>query len=128
MSVEEGFDLDRVMVRVWRFLWILAAAGAIVVSGWLGMGAGSSFLFGAVISAISLHLTHRLVMSIGKPAGSQPATGKSVLLGMRWLLIAGFFYVMMKFLGLHISAALCGMLVAAGAAILEILYELILGK
>lgn len=126
MSVE-SFDLDRALMRVWRFLWILAAAGTIVASGWMGVSVGSSFLFGAVISAISLHLTHKFVMSIGKPADPRPAAWKSVLLGARWLLIVGIFYVMMKFLGLHISAALCGMLVAAGAAILEILYELIHG-
>lgn len=126
MSVE-SFNLDRALYRVWRFLWLLTAAGTVIASAWLGLDIGWSFLFGAVISAVSLHLTHRFVMSIGKPSDPRPAPWKSVLLGARWLLIVGIFYVMMKILGLHVSAALCGMLVAAGAAILEILYELIHG-
>jgi hypothetical protein len=126
MSVE-SFDLDRALWRVWRFLWLLAAAGAVISTAWLGLNAGGSFLFGALISAVSLHLTHKFVLSIGGPVQPRPAAWKSVLLGARWLLAAGIFYVMMKILGLHIAAALCGMLVAAGAAILEILYELIHG-
>lgn len=115
------------MLRVWRFLWILAASGSIGFAAFGGIGAGSSFLMGAVLSALSLQLTHKVVDSLGKPSEPRPAFWKSVLLGARWLIMAGIFYVMMKLLGLNVGAALCGMLVAAGAAILEILYELIHG-
>ena len=126
MSIE-SFDLDRAMLRVWRFLWILSAAGTVAFAAFRGLSAGSSFLIGSILSALSLQVTYKVVASLGRPAEPRPAFWKSALLGARWLIMAAIFYVMMKILGLNIAAALCGMLVAAGAAILEILYELIHG-
>ncbi|MCS7026052.1 MAG: ATP synthase subunit I [Bryobacteraceae bacterium] len=123
-----NFDFDRTLSRLWRFLWLLTAGGVLV--SWLcyGRRIGTSFFAGAVLSALSLRLTHRFVLSIGHPSSPRPAAWKRALLGARWLLLAGVLYVMMKLFGLQIVAALCGMLVAAGATILEILYELIHGR
>jgi len=123
----ESFDFDRAVYRIRRLIWLLALAGALVFLILRGASWGASFLAGAAISAVSFDVLHRMVASIDPASGGSPKTWKMVLAGARWLIIAGVVYVMMKSFGLNILAVVCGLLAAAAAVVLEILYEFIHG-
>ncbi|GEM_PF-6986520 len=108
-------------------MWLFAAIGTAALAVTLGLSWAAGFLTGALIAQISFQVTHRFVLSIGGGARGKPAVWKTVLVGGRYLIIAALIYAMMKLFGLNILAALCGLLVAAAAALIEILYELIHG-
>jgi len=122
-----GFDLDIAVVRMRRIMWTLGAVGSLFLLAWRGAAWGLGFAVGSLISIASFHYTHRFVMALGSAGAAKPRTWKSVLLGARYLLIFGAVYAMMTVFGLNILAALCGLMIAAAAALLEILYEFIHG-
>jgi hypothetical protein len=123
----DSFQLDSAVVRMKRIMGVLAGAGCVAFAAWKGLPWGSGFLLGALVSIASFHWTHRFVMAIGPGGDAKPKTWKSVLLGARYLIIAALVYAMISSFGLNILAALCGLLIAAVAALLEILYEFIHG-
>ncbi|MBL8175237.1 MAG: ATP synthase subunit I [Bryobacterales bacterium] len=123
----DSFHLDAAVHRLKRIMAILAAAGTILFAFAKGTEWGVGFLLGALISIASFHWTHRFVMAIGPGGEAKPRTWKSVLLGARYLIIAAVVYAIISSFGLNILAALCGLLIAAVAALLEILYEFIHG-
>jgi hypothetical protein len=110
-----------------RIMASLSVAGFVIFLAWKGWPWGAGFLLGALISMASFHWTHRVVMAVGTGAQAKPRTWKIILLGARYLLIAGLVYAIINSFGLNILAALCGLLIAAAAAMLEILYEFIHG-
>jgi len=123
----QDFNLDASVGRMKRIMMALAAIGSVVLLVWKGPAWGIGFLFGSGVSLASFHYTHRFVMAIGAPGSPKPKTWKNVLFGSRYLLIGGIAYVTISIFGLNILAALCGLLIAAAAALLEILYEFIHG-
>lgn len=106
---------------------VLAGVGCVALGVAKGVDWGAGFLLGALLSIASFHWTHRFVMAIGPGGEAKPRTWKSVLLGARYLLIAAVVYAIINSFGLNILAALSGLLIAAIAALLEILYEFIHG-
>ncbi len=123
----DSFQLDAAVGRMKRIMMVLAGVGCVGLAAAKGMDWGAGFLLGALISLASFHWTHRFVMAIGPGGEAKPKTWKSVLLGGRYLIIAAVVYAIISSFGLNILAALCGLLIAAVAALLEILYEFIHG-
>lgn len=121
------FSLDRAVARVRVFIGLLTLIGFAVLLVAKDATWAVSFLGGAVVSALSFHVMHRFVMAIGPGGVTKPSTFRIVLLGARYLLIGAVVYGMMRLFGLHLLAALCGLLVTAAATFLEVLYELIHG-
>lgn len=126
MSVD-SFQLDAAIVRMKRIMAGLALIGFAALLVAKGKEWAAGYLLGSLISLASFHWTHRFVMAIGPGGEAKPKTWKSVLLGVRYLLIAAVVYAIITSFGLNILAALCGLLTAAVAALLEILYEFIHG-
>src|SRR5690349_5226141 len=117
----QDFNLDASVWRMKRIMVALAAIGSAALLILKGPPFGIGFLFGSAVSLASFHYTHRFVMAIGAPGSPKPRTWKNVLFGSRYLLIGGVAYVTISIFGLNILAALCGLLIAAAAASLEIL-------
>jgi len=51
---------------------------------------------------------------------------KAVFLGMRYLLLGGILYVILKFTAISVPAALAGLFLLVAAVLLEILFELVM--
>jgi hypothetical protein len=118
---EAAFDQAIGRIRT-MMLW-LSLAGAIAAWYFKGWQQGLGFLAGAMVSLLNFHWLHQLVASLGE-GGRRPRKRLLAFLSLRYLLLGVGAYVIVKFLGLNLAAALIGLFVAAAAVILEILYEL----
>ncbi|MBI3680159.1 MAG: ATP synthase subunit I [Acidobacteria bacterium] len=123
----DSFDPDRAIGRVRRLIWWLTGLGTAALLAAKGIAWGFGFLLGAAISGGSFHYLHRLVYAINAPGAKKPRAWKAALMGLRYFLIGGILYAMIKLFGLNLVAVLCGLLVTAAAVLLEILYELLHG-
>ena len=123
-----AYNLNAAIVRVRKLLWVLAILGFwsfVIARGW---GWAASFLAGALLAIGGFHLTHRFVMSIGPGGAEKPRFWQTLLLGGRYLILAGIVWIMLRVFGLEGMGILCGLLLPAAAMIVETLRELLVGN
>lgn len=125
-------DYDAAIRRVPRWIVILGLIG----TGWAGrMGGWSwagSFLVGAAAAWFNFRLIEKFVNRLGELAiqgaeQGQPKAGRprAFLIFIRFVIFVLGAFVILKFSGLHVLSALCGLLVCPAAVLAEIFYELI---
>ena len=113
--------LERGLERIWKAMAAVAAGGAIILFAWHGWTWSSGWLLGSAVSALNFRWLKQLTDAIGGPA-AKPR--KAVFLGMRYLLLGGGAYVILKYSAISLPAALAGLFVSVAAVIVEILFEL----
>jgi hypothetical protein len=122
-------DLDRALDRVLRFMLALTAVGAValcVSAGWRG---GAGFLLGALVSYFNFLWLKRAVDALGGTAQRKPPRLRmAVLTGLRYLLLGGAAYVILRVTNISLGAALWGLFVPAAAVVVEIIYELVYAR
>ena len=126
-SNSEAAHFDRAIERIRRAMLWLSVAGAAVAAGWKGWEWGLGFLAGAAVSLLNFVWLHQLVAALGEGA-RRPRKRLVWFLALRYVLLGVVGYVIVKFFGLNLAAGLIGLLVAAAAVILEIIYELIYAR
>lgn len=122
-------DADRWERSIVRVRWItqaLGIAGTVFVSIYYGWRTGLGFLVAALASYWSLWRWHRVVDSLGPDSVRVKIPVRRFILQFGLLAVTG--YVIVRYLEVNRLAAVSGLLVAAAAVILEILYELIYGN
>lgn len=123
-----GDFYEHALGRMTRVAAVLGVAGTLGAVVWRGRSTGTGFLLGALISMVNLRWWTSLATAVSSSA-SPPLRGSAALLGLRYLLVGGAVYVIVKFLEITLAAVLAGLFVSVAAVIIEILYELIfLGK
>lgn len=124
MPENEQQFYDRVIRRIGRLILILGLAGAAILSAVQGPRMGLSFLVGAAVSYLSFWRWQVLVGALG-PA---PKKRSPWIFVLRIVLLVALAYVIIRFLGLNIAAAVTGLLVSGIAVILELIYEMIYAR
>ena len=120
---EQGF-YERGVRRISTFILVLGLAGATLLAVVKGIPIGFAFLVGAAVSYLSFWRWQKVVNALAPVPKKRP----------QWFFIAGVValvtlaWVIIKFLGLNVGAAVSGMLVSGAAVILELVYELIYGR
>ena len=117
---------DRAVGRIRAvMLWLTigGTAAAFLVRGWRS---GLGFLAGALASLANFRWLHLLTASLGEKA--PPHKRLLVFLGLRYLLLVLCGYVIVKFFGLSLTAAVLGLFVPIAAVIFEVFYELIYAR
>ena len=117
----------RALRRIYRNLVALTLAGSLVALLWKGWPWGLGFLLGAAASTVNFRWLHQLVDSLG-PGGRRPSKKLVAFVSLRYLLLGLIAYVIVKYFGVNLTAALAGLLVVVAAVLLEILYELIYAR
>jgi len=120
---DEG-HLARACERIWRIMLALGAAGAVGLLAWRGWTWGAGFALGSAISALYFRWLQKVVNALGTTT-AKPRM--AVLLGLRYLLLGGCAYGILKYSAVSLLALSWGLFVAVAAVILEILFELIYG-
>jgi hypothetical protein len=115
---------DRAIRRISRFTWILGLIGTAAAASLRGVRDGLAFLIGASLSYASFWGWQQIANALSP--GRKPRSSRFFI--FRILALAGLAYVIIKFLGLNVAAAVAGLLVSAAAVLLEIAYELIYAR
>ena len=119
--------LDRAVERMARTMAALSMAGVLFLLIWHGWQWSAGFALGAAASWLNFRWLKKLVDSLGLAAtGSRrPKHRTAVMLGLRYLLMGAAGYVILRYSEISLMAALAGLFVSAAAAVIEILYQLI---
>jgi len=123
-SSDEHF-LEQGIGRIWKWMWTVAAGGAIVFFVWRGWTWSAGWLIGSAVSALNFRWLKQLTEALG---GEAAKPHKAVFLGMRYLLLGGGAYVILKYSAISLPAALAGLFVSVAAVIVEILFELVYAR
>jgi hypothetical protein len=122
-------NLDHGVERIQRLTFTLTLFGAAVYFAKAGWRGGCGFLLGGLIAYLNFHWIKRTVYALGEAAGGKPPRARvAVFLGLRYLLLGGGAYAILRFSEISLNAALVGLFVPAAAVILEILIELIYAR
>jgi hypothetical protein len=125
MDPEPGV-YERAQRRVRRLIPCVAVAGAVGVFAARGWLAAFAFLLGAAAAYFNFTRLEQLVGSLG-PDARQVSTRVYMFFLLRFGLLVGGGYVIVKVFGLNGIAAVGGLFVPLAAIVVEALYELIHG-
>src|SRR3989442_13923309 len=106
----------RAIERMGKAMVALTVAGAIVLLAWRGWRWSLGWLLGCAASGLNFHWLRRVTEALGSRRAGQR---KAVLFGLRYLLLGGGAYVILKYTAISLPAALAGLFVPAAAAIFE---------
>jgi hypothetical protein len=105
MAMNDERHLARAIERIWKAMFAIGA-------GW-------------AISALNFRWLKQVATSIGN-ASAKPRM--AVLLGLRYVVLGGGSYAILKYTEISVAALFWGLFVAVAAVILEILFELVYAR
>jgi hypothetical protein len=114
---------DRALRRIGVMTLFLGAAGTVALFATKGSRPAVGFLMGVALSIVNFQGLCMLANALG--ASRKPGLLAGLFIGLRYLLVGIALYVIVKLLGFAAVPVLAGLLAPFGAALLEILYELI---
>ncbi len=92
---------------------------------WHGWTWSAGWILGSGASMLNFRWLRRVTDRLGTDPARQR---KTVLLGLRYLLLGGGAYVILKYTVISLPAALAGMFVPVAAVLIEILFELMYAR
>ncbi|HWC95166.1 MAG TPA: ATP synthase subunit I [Candidatus Sulfopaludibacter sp.] len=116
-----GLDPAAAIARIRKLIGVLGLGGTLLALVWGSWRAGGGFGMGAAISWLNFRWLHQIVDALGSGRGRKRL---AVIAGLRYLLLGGAAYVILRFSKISGPAALCGLFVTAVAVIVEIIIEL----
>ena len=117
MAADDIFE--RTAARMLRTMLLVAVIG-MVVALWRGWTFGMGFAVGAAISWLNFRWLKGFVAGLG-PGGK--STGFLLFFALRYLLLAGIAYVILKYSKLSLPAMFVGLFVALAAATIQVLFQ-----
>jgi hypothetical protein len=121
----EGGRLARALDRMGKAMFAMTAAGAIALLAWRGWQWSAGWLLGCAASTLNYRWLRRVIFSMGAGPAKQH---KAVLFGLRYLLLGGGAYVILKYTEISLPAALAGLFIPAAAVIVEIVIQLVYAR
>ncbi|MEI9814701.1 MAG: hypothetical protein WDO18_19590 [Acidobacteriota bacterium] len=117
--------LDISIPRIQRYALILGVAGTAAAFFTLGAPHAAGFAVGALIARLTIDSWTRLATSLNPElkTGRPTVGGSAAFLALRYALIAGAIYGIVKVLGVTPVAMLLGLLVSFAAVIIEIVQQ-----
>ncbi len=126
---QTAWDMERAIARICRIMAVLTAFGVgagLFIRGWRW---SFGFLIGAAASYINFRWLKRIVDALGDTSPKRAIRARAaVLMGLRFFLLWGGAYAIVKYSTLALVGALMGLFVPAAAAILEIIFELLYAR
>jgi len=120
-------DYDRALARLPSWMLVLAVIGTGVAWRNAGASGAAGFLLGAMAAWFNLRLIERGVNRIVRLAAAEPGkvrAGSGLRIFVQFVVFATLAFVILRFTGFNLMAALLGFLVCPAAAVIEIVYEL----
>ncbi len=125
--MDEG-HYRRAIHRIEQFTTFFAVAGVVLVWGLFTYRHAIGFATGTILAFVSFLMMKRMVNAIGGkgPAPStRSARGSAIAMGLRYLIIGGVVFAMMKVSGVSPWPVFAGLMTTVAAVLAEIVYELV---
>jgi len=123
-----ALDYERALARLPNWMALLGIVGAGFAARYAGVSGAMGFLIGAVAAWLNLRLIERGVNRIVRLTAAEPGKvreGSGVRVFAQFAIFGALAFVILRFTGFNLMAALFGFLVCPAAAVIEIVYELI---
>ena len=114
-------DLAQALTRIRKLIAAFGLGGTAAAFAWRGWPAGGGFALGAAVSWLNFRW---LLQSVNALAGRSVRKRFALVAGLRYLLLGGAAYVILRFSKINRGAAVSGLFVTAAAAIVEMIFEL----
>ena len=121
MAAPDVNSYERVVRRIGWITGALGAVGALVALAAGGWSWGAGFALGGAVSWLSFRGLKQMVAALGVEHRPAHLAARAVL---RYLMIGGGAYVIVKYTVVNLRAALAGLLLSTAAVLVEILIEL----
>jgi len=138
MAAPDELTYERASERIGRFMVAIAALGTVVVFAVRGWTWAVGFLLGSLISGLNFRWLRRLVESLGTYTAERHAQGapglshrlshRSVFLALRYLLLGGAAYVILRYSPISLTAVIIGLFVLIGAVFVEVAFEIVYAR
>lgn len=117
-------DLEAALQRIRKAAFALGAGGSMGAFAWRGWTWGAGFALGALASWLNFSILKRMAFAIGRPKIRKRLV---LFAGLRYLILGGGAYVILRFSRISTSALLCGLFVPVAAVIVEMIIQLAYG-
>jgi len=125
MTSPDVLDYDRAAWRIGRNMAVIAALGTVVLFATSGWRWGAGFFLGSMLSWLNYRWLRGLVETLG---GQRRPRHRSVVLGLRYLLLGGGAYVILRFTSISPPAVLAGVFVLTAAVFAETVFEIVYAR
>src|SRR5258706_3230715 len=115
MPTSDRLSYERIIGRISRIILILGLLGASVLWATKGIRIGLAFLIGCGVSYLSFWGWQQVAAALGPTPKKRSSLGFTI----RVIVLGALSCVIIKFLGLYVTAAVTGLLVSAAAVIFE---------
>lgn len=117
---------ERALGRITKVTLALAAGGLIAALAWGGWSWAAGFALGAAVSWLNFRWLKQVVDALGQ---SRPTRKRvAILAGLRYALLGGGAYAILRFSSVSMTAALLGLFVSVAAVVVEICFELVYAR
>jgi len=114
-------DPERALQRIHKATFALAAGGTIALLAWRGWKWGAGFALGSAVSWLNYRWLKQVAYALGT---DNPPKRLAVMLGLRYAILGGGAYVILRFSSISVAAVLWGLFVSVAAVIVEIIIQL----
>lgn len=112
--------------RIAKSTFAITMGGVVLLTVWRGWTWGAGFALGALASWVNFRLLKRVVEALGS---NRPTRARvAVLAGLRYALLGGGGYAILRYSSVSLTATLLGLFVAVAAVIVEICFELVYAR
>jgi hypothetical protein len=116
---------SRALRRMTRIGIVLACVLTLAAGILYGPRNAIGFGFGAALSILNFHWWKGVAAGMGGDTDTPRRPASAAFLGMRYVLLGGICFVIIKFFEVSYLALLAGLLISVAAVLVEIVYELI---
>jgi len=117
---------EHARTRISKAMLAIAAVGLIGASAWRGWTYGAGFALGAAVSWLNFRWIKQIVDALGD--SRPPKKRVAILAGLRYALLGGGSYVILRYSSINLIAAMVGLFVSVAAVIIEICFELVYAR
>lgn len=123
--MNDAFDYDRAAARIGRNMQWIAAAGALACWAIAGWRWAAGFLLGSAISLVNYRGMRKLVENLGgQSAGTRITVAGGLRFALRFLVLGGAAYVILRYTSISVLAVLAGLFVLIAAVFVEAAFEI----
>lgn len=114
-------DHQFALVRIQKASFAISAGGTVGLFVWAGWTWAAGFALGSAISWLNYRWLKQVAYALGT---ADPPKRIAIVLGLRYLLLGGGAYVILRFSKISMPAVLLGLFVTVAAVIVEIIIQL----